>query len=70
MLMDNWTYGKGSLVGFLMGFILFILVNPALTLAYHDQFWLLLGCIGTCIAASCVAVTMAVRQVERQLGRQ
>lgn len=70
MLMHNWTYAKGSLVGFLIGFALFLLINPALTLAYHDQFRLLFGCIATCVAIGCAAVTMVNRQLEREAGTQ
>ncbi len=59
MIANGWSYLKGSVLGFLMGFFLFLLISPVLTLRYHDQIWLLFGCIGTCVAAGCATVRAA-----------
>jgi hypothetical protein len=67
--MISWTYTKGSLVGFLIGFLLFLLVSPLTTLVYQDQMWLLVGCIGAGIAIGCATVRQVNRFFERQARR-
>jgi len=69
MVANGWSYVKGSLLGFLMGFFLFLFISPALNLTYQIQLWLLFGCLGTCVAAACAAVRLMDHRVKRRAIR-
>jgi CDP-diglyceride synthetase len=56
-------------MGFIMGFLLFLLVSTMLTLTYHDEFWLLFGCIGVCVAVGSATFGPAIRMFERKAKR-
>ena len=69
MIANGWSYAKGSLLGFLVGFLLFLLISPTLTLKYHDQVWLLFGCMGSGVAAGCGTVRLMNHLIRRRAQR-
>lgn len=61
MAIDYALYGKAALIGFLLGVLLFVVVSPLAAQSYFGQFWLLIGCIASGVALSCVAAVILNR---------